>query len=162
MSLGVVQTSGESSAAVEVAPVPAVSVRMMGKESGLSGKERRLLRRNGPSTPIRKNGDEGSGDARGSHVQDTDVQNSSSSNRRGEGGRGSGSSAGEETDIRGRGDDREKDRDKKRKGSHSSSTAPSGMFHNDLTASTSISDIDRIMSSTSKAHTAHSAKKQRR
>jgi predicted membrane GTPase involved in stress response len=31
---------------------------MMGKESGLSGKERRLLRRNGPSTPSRKNGEE--------------------------------------------------------------------------------------------------------
>jgi hypothetical protein len=124
---------------------------MMGKESGLSGKERRLLRRNGPSTPSRKNGEEGSGDA-----QASDMPNMSSSSA-GKGiGRGPGGGTGEERDNGGRGDNR----DKKRKGSNTA--APSGMFHNDLTASTSISDIDRIMSSTSSAHTTHSAKKQRR
>jgi hypothetical protein len=154
MFLGAAQTSSEeSSAAIDVASAPAISVRMMGKESGLSGKERRLLRRNGPSTPSKKKGEEGSSDARGA-VPDI----SSSSNGRGGGGRGSGGVAGDERDSGGRGDDR--DKEKKRKGS--SSAAPSGMFHNDLTASTSISDIDRIMSSTSTAHTTHSAKKQRR
>ena len=151
--LGVAQTSSvESSAAIEAVSAPTISVRMMGKESGLSGKERRLLRRNGSSTPSKKKGEEGSSDARGAVPEI-----SSSSNGRGGGGRGSGV-AGDERDSRGRGDDR--DKEKKRKGS--SSAAPSGMFHNDLTASTSISDIDRIMSSTSTAHTTHSAKKQRR
>jgi hypothetical protein len=152
--LGAVQTSsGESSAAIEAVLAPAVSVRMMGKESGLSGKERRLLRRNGPSTPSRKNGEEGSGDARAPDIPNM----SSSSNGKGNG-RGPGGGAGEERGNRGRGDDR--DKEKKRKGSNTA--APSGMFHNDLTASTSISDIDRIMSSTSTAHITHSAKKQRR
>ena len=164
-TLGTTTPSGESPAAAETVAAPAVSVRMLGKESGLSGKERRLLRRNGPATPSKKTlalAEQG-GDVGGIETANSSYSSSNGNRGGGKGSGGAGVGAGREDrdrDSRGRGEDRDKDKDRKRKGG--SAAAPTGMFQNDLTASTSISDIDRIMSSTSTAHSTHSAKKQRR